>query len=333
MTHAERIDEALQRNPAALLDRREEIAHGRLAIALDLFQLELRVALRQREDVGWLLHPAFIEEILELLFPKAVDVEGTPRHEQLQMFDLLERTGELARAAGARALFAGRRLLAHDVGVQRAWALLRKLEFLRALRPLVDHDIDHLRDHVAGALDHDGVADPDVAPLAQHLALVADALDIVLIVQRDVLHDDAADADRLELADRRERPGAADLDLDVTQHGHGAFGREFVRDAPARRARDEAEPLLPVDAVDLVDHAVDIVVELGALLLDLAMEGDQLLDGVAEFCQRIGFETAALEPVDHAGLRRLRHRAHLAPGIGEEAEWTRGGDARVLLPQ
>ena len=41
-------------------------------------------------------------------------------------------------------------------------------------RPLVDHDIDDLRNDVAGALDHDGVADPDIAALAQLLAVAAD---------------------------------------------------------------------------------------------------------------------------------------------------------------
>ena len=50
------------------------------------------------------------------------------------------------------------------------------MKLFRALRPLVDHDIDHLRDHVAGALDHDGIADPDIAAFAQLLALVADPL-------------------------------------------------------------------------------------------------------------------------------------------------------------
>ena len=63
------------------------------------------------------------------------------------------------------------------------------------------------------------------------------------------------------------------------------------------------------------------------------MERDQLLDRMTQLGQRIGLEAAALEPVDHAGLRLLRHRAHLAPGIGEEAERARGGDARVLLAQ
>src|SRR6185312_1275692 len=189
------------------------------------------------------------------------------------MLDLLERTGELAGAAGARALLAARGFLAHHVGVQRAWALLREVKLLRSPGPLVNDDVDHLRDHVARALDHHGVADPDVAALAQHLALVADALDVILIVQRHVLHDDAADADRLQLADGREGTSAADLDLDVAQHRGGALGGEFMRDAPAWRARHEAEPFLPIDAIDLVDDAIDVVVEPGAAFLDLAMEG------------------------------------------------------------
>ncbi len=170
----------------------------------------------------------------------------------------------------ARALLAGRGFLANHGGFQRARAFGREFVGLGVLRPLVGDDAHHLRDHVAGALDHDCVADPDVL-----------ALDLVLIVQGDVLHDHAADADRLELADRRERAGAADLDLDVAQHGGRLLGGEFMRDRPARRARHEAEPLLPVEPVDLVDDAVDVVVELGALLLDLLMEGEQLFDALA----------------------------------------------------
>ena len=136
---------------------------------------------------------------------------------------------------------------------------------------LVEHDLDHLRDDVAGALDRHRVADPHVEPL-----------DLVLVVQRRVLHHHAADRDRLELGDRRQRAGAADLDLDVAHDGRRLLGGELVRDRPARAARHEAEPLLPVEAVDLVDDAVDVVVERGALRLDLAVEGQQLLDRAAQ---------------------------------------------------
>src|SRR5262249_44258158 len=104
MTHAERIDEALKRNPAPRLDRAEQIAHRGLAVTLDLLKLEFVVALRQRENVGGLLHPALVEEILQLLLTEPVDVEGAARHEQPQMLDLLEGTGELAGAAQPRAL-------------------------------------------------------------------------------------------------------------------------------------------------------------------------------------------------------------------------------------
>src|SRR5450432_4244730 len=161
--------------------------------------------------------------------------------------------------------------------MQRARAFLREAIGFCVAGPLVEHDVDDLRDDVAGALDDDGVADPDIAALAQLFAVAADALDVILVVQRDILDDDAADADRFKFADRRERAGAPDLDLDIPEHGHGALGRELVRDRPARRTRHEAEALLPVEAVDLVDHAVDIVVEMRALLLDLAVKRDQLL--------------------------------------------------------
>src|SRR5258708_766664 len=210
------------------------------------------------------------------------------------MLDLLIGTGELAGAAGARALLAGGGFLPHHFGMQMAWTSRRKLIRPGIPRPLVEHHVHHLRDYIAGALDDDGVADADIPALAQLLAVAADALDVILVVQRDVLHDDAADPDRLKLADRREGAGAPDLNFDIPEHGHGTLGRELVRDRPARRARHEPETLLPVDAVHLVDHPVDVVVEMGASGFDLVMESEQFLDRVAKFSERFGLEAAAL---------------------------------------
>ena len=249
------------------------------------------------------------------------------------MLDLLVGTGEFAGAAGASALLAGRGFLAHHIGVQRARTFFRKMKDPRVRGSLVEHDLEHLRDHVAGALHHDRVADADVDAAPDRLAVAADALDVILVVQRDILHDDAADADRLELADRCEGAGAPDLNLDVPEHGHGTLGGELVRDRPAWRARYESQAFLPIYTVDLVDDTVDVVVEMRTLRFDLAMKGDQLLDRVTELHQRIGLEAAALEPADHAGLRVGRHRCHLAPCVGEKTERTRGGDFRILLAQ
>ena len=52
---------------------------------------------------------------------------------------------------------------------------------------------------------------------------------------------DAADEHRLELRHRRQRAGAADLELDAFDVVVLFLRRELVRDRPARRARDEAE--------------------------------------------------------------------------------------------
>src|SRR5258708_21244195 len=139
-----------------------------------------------------------------------------------------------------------------------------------------------------------GIKERAGGALGQRLAIAADAFDVILIVQRNVLHDDAADADRLELADRGEGAGAPDLDFDIPEHGHGALGREFVRDRPARRARHETEALLPVDTVHFVDDAIDVVVEMGPLRLDLPMEDEQFIYRTANSCEWIGLEAAAL---------------------------------------
>src|SRR5216684_1943786 len=332
MAHAEREDEALERDPPPTLDSGKQIAHRGFPVAFMLPEPDLVVARGQREDIGRLFHPSLLEKELDLLFAQPVDIEGAARGKQFQVLDPLVGTGELAGAAGAGALLAGCGLLAHDGSMKRARALCRESILLLPAGLISDH-INNLRDDVAGALDDDGVADADIAALAQLLAVAADALDVILIVQRDVLHDDAADPDRLELADRRERAGAADLDLDIPEHGDGALGGELVRDRPAWRARHEAETLLPIEAVHLVDDPVDIVIEVGALFLDLAMKRDQLLDRVTQPGQWVGREAAALEPADHSGLGIRRHLADLPPGVGEEAERTRGGDGGVLLAQ
>ena len=185
----------------------------------------------------------------------------------------IEPAGAAPHHVGASGRLVG---LAHGVAAAGR-ADLGHLVGLGALGPLLEHDAHHLRDHVAGAADDHRVADADVL-----------ARDLVLVVQRGVGHDHAADRHRLELGGRRERAGAADLDLDVEQPVVASCGRELVGDGPARRARDEAQPLLPVEPVDLVDDAVDVVAERRrACAADLAIEGQHLLDALAHAHQRI----------------------------------------------
>ena len=124
-------------------------------------------------------------------------------------------------------------------------------ERVRVARLLAGQVLDHLRDHVAGALEDDAVADPHAQPR-----------DLVAVVQRDVGDRDPADQHRGEPPDRGQLAGAADLDVDGLQRRLGALGGKLVRQRPARRLGDKAQPRLPVEPVDLVDHAVDVIGQL-----------------------------------------------------------------------
>ena len=223
---------------------------------------------------------------------------------------------------------------AHDVGASRSlvdlahrsaaagWADLRELVRLGALGPLVEVDAHHLRDHVAGAAHDHGVADADVL-----------ARDLVLVVQRRVRHHHAADRHRLEFGGRRERAGAADLDLDAQQARHRLLRLELVGDGPARRARHESQPLLPIEPVDLVDDAVDVVAERGAIALHLAVEGQHLLGGLAHAHQRVERQAPLLEALVDAELGLGRQRARRPPAIGEEAQRPTRRDRGIELAQ
>ena len=90
-------------------------------------------------------------------------------------------------------------------------------------------------------------------------------------MKRCVGHHNAANRDRLQPCDRRQRAGASDLDVDVDEFGNRLLCREFMRRRPARRARAETEPRLKVQPVDLVDHAVDIIIEIAALNADFSI--------------------------------------------------------------
>ena len=241
------------------------------------------------------------------------------------MLEAFDRLGGADEMPGAAAHDVGDAGLLVDLAQRRGAADragLREYIGLGARRALVEHDFQNLRDDVAGALHDDRVADAHVLPR-----------DLVLVVQRGVRHHDAADRDRLQLRDRRQRAGAPDLNLDRLEHGRRPLGRELVRRRPARAARDEAQPLLERQIVDLVDDAVDVVAEARALSLDGAVMRQHLGGRPAELCQRVGRQAEALHRVDRAELRRGEGLADLAPGIGEEGERARGGDARVELAQ
>src|SRR5262245_61689587 len=62
-----------------------------------------------------------------------------------------------------------------------------------------------------------------------------------------------------------QRPGPAGLYVDADQLGRRLLRRVLVRQREARCARDEAQLALPIEAIDLVHDAVDLVRQVLAL--------------------------------------------------------------------
>lgn len=122
-------------------------------------------------------------------------------------------------------------------------------------RALIEHRAHDLGDHVACLVHDDSVA----------LAHVF-AVNLVDIVQRGARDGGAGNRHRIELGDRREHTGATHLDAYLAQDGLLFLGRELKGNGPARRAGGKAQVELLLKAVDLYDHAVDIVVQVTAML-------------------------------------------------------------------
>ena len=106
-----------------------------------------------------------------------------------------------------------------------------------------------------------------------------------------------------------------------------------MRDRPARCAPDNAQPGLPVQPVDLVDHAVDIEGQVGTLRLDGAIDGE-CGRRIGHAGKGVGDGKAPATPcLDHVELRLDRHLARLAPAMRQEAQGATGGNRGVLLAE
>ena len=120
-------------------------------------------------------------------------------------------------------------------------------------------------------IDH-RVADADVL-----------ARDLVLVVQRGIRTTTPPTVTGSSLATGRQRAGAPDLDLDPRRTVVACSAGNLWAMAQRGAARHEAEPLPGVEAVDLVDDAVDVVAELARARSSIVAVGlEHLLDVLSQ---------------------------------------------------
>ncbi|OIQ72571.1 hypothetical protein GALL_458000 [mine drainage metagenome] len=143
----------------------------------------------------------------------------------------------------------------------------------------------------------------------------------------------AADEHRLQLGDRSELAGAANLHIDGENAGAAFLRRVFVRHGPHRLTVAKTEFGLQCQAVHLVDHTVDVERQAVALGKDAGVKVDQRLrprpidplrrHRQAERCQR----------VEHGvvGVGLIGPARDLAPAVGVERQRALRRNRRVEL--
>ena len=189
-------------------------------------------------------------------------------------------------------------------------------------RALVEHRAHDLGNHVARLMHDDGVA------LAHVLAA-----DLVDVVQRGARDGGAGDRHRVELGDRREHAGATHLDANLAQDGLLFLGRELKGDGPTRCASGKAQVELLLEAVDLYDHAVDVVIQVVAVLERL---GTELVDlGRRGATSHVGVDAkaSATQPVQELALAVDVQRVGIGDGVDKGGQIAARRDLGILLTQ
>ncbi len=201
-------------------------------------------------------------------------------------------------------------------------ATLRHDEFpFVSVAPLGDN-LHHLGDHVAGALDDDGVTNADVL-----------APNLVLVVERSPTNDHTADVDRLEHGQWRQSPGAANVNHDVVDAGCLLSGWKFVGRSPARFPRNKSEFLLLAQIVDFDDDAVNLEWQSAAALEPPLAASPNSVDRLIQSGIWRGLESEAAKFRECVGMRRYGTTAFcVADAIGKQTERPLRCDRRVELP-
>ena len=152
-------------------------------------------------------------------------------------------------------------------------------------------------------------------------------------MQRGARDGGAGNRHRVELGDRREHTGAAHLDANFAQDGLLFLGRELKGNGPARRAGGKAQVKLLLEAVDLYDHAIDVVVQVTAMLEGL---GAELVDlGRRGAARHVGVDAkaGATQPVQKLTLAVDVQRIGIGDCVDKGGQIAARRDLGILLTQ
>ncbi len=246
----------------------------------------LQVLHGQPEEIGPRVdHPA-LEQLRQDRPAGAFDVHPATPDEMAELLGEPRGTGRVRAVDPDRALVLDDRRPADGAGG-------RHLELALRAGASLDDRADDLGDHVAGLLEHDRVADPDV--LAPHL---------VEVVEGCPGDRRAGHLGRRQVRDRGQGPGPTDVRDDVLDDRLDLLGWELEGDRPAGCAADHAEARLVVVAVDLDHDAVGLVGQRMACLAPAFGEGDHPFDIELRFAFRIDRQTDGRETLERRGLGR-----------------------------
>ena len=251
---AEAKQEARQRGVFRCLNRGDHVERGFLRHALEHGEAgdtELVQISRGFDDTG-------VDQLIGQLVTQAFNVERAALRKMQQRLLALRRTEQPAGTARNRLAF-----FTHNIRATHGAVRGHVKTVGLAPRPRRGHH-HHFGNHVTGAPHNHAVAAPHV--LAPHF---------VFVMQCGVGDGDTTDKHRLQTRHRGDGTGAAHLHLDVKHFSEFFLCRKFMRDGKARCARDKAERLLLVEAVDFVDHAVDVIRQRAAARADGAEKIEQ----------------------------------------------------------
>ena len=142
-------------------------------------------------------------------------------------------------------------------------------------------------------------------------------------------HEHAADVDRFQVRHRGQGTGAPNLDADTIEPCFRTLRREFVRNGPTWRTTRKTHATLPIKAVQFVNHAIDVIGKLRALLVNAVVNRQDFIELMADLAQRIDGKAKGLQLSQHRLLTVRERLADLAQCVGKKPQWSAGGDAHV----